>query len=145
MPNQVVEILLKSGGPWAAALIAVCWFFIRELRKKDDKIREVEALHKTSTSEHAQLVKDANDKLQTAALEHAKRIAELQGQMHLLQAEHFTSRLKDSEAFRKAYIERQEQILSALTESTKATEENSAMLDRLEEFLQNKAPPRKKP
>jgi Skp family chaperone for outer membrane proteins len=146
MPNQMVEILLKSGGPWAAALGLVCWFFIRELRKRDAKIVEFETLHKTLISAHAQQVKDLNEKLQQSQKDLNEKLQQsqkdLNEKLQQSQAEQFQSRLKENEAFRKVYAERQQDILSALTASTQATEENSKMLERLEDFL--KPPTRKR-
>lgn len=150
MEASLVESLLKSGGPWAAALVIVCIYFVREMTKKDKALLDAETrrtkeLEDLETKNRAELdakVKAAVEfstqkQISDLQVAHHARVQELNTSMITMQAEHNQQRLRDHEEFRKALLTREQEVINALNASSVASEEQSKTMEQLREALMN--------
>lgn len=148
--QQFIDILLKSGGPWAALLIIVSVYFTKEKQKTEEKhkaeLDRINAEHKaaiaaTNAITESQVNKAISERDASLSsqnrmqVEHAARIQELNSAIQSIQAEQYQHRLRDQDEFRKALLTREQEVISALTESASASEEQSAAMDRLQELM----------
>lgn len=154
MEASLIETLIKSGGPWAAALVLVCIYFVREMTKKDaaimaaearrtKEIADLEEKHKADQEGKTRAAVEFATQKQISELQvaHAARVQELNSAMISMQAEHSTQRLRDQEDFRKALLTREQEVINALNASSVASEEQSKTMEQLREALMNGAQP----
>lgn len=152
MEASAIELLLKSGGPWAAALVIVCIYFVREMTKKDKSLaeaevrraKEIEDLETKNKAELESKVKAAVEfstqkQISDLQIAHHARVQELHTTMITMQAEHSQQRLRDHEEFRKALLTREQEVINALNASSVASEEQSKTMEQLREALMNGA------
>ena len=157
MMQQAIDTLIKYGGPWAVLLIIVSVYFVNEQKKiKEEHKAQLElknAEHKTRTDrldeEHKAQLELKNAEVNKAVAErnsvlsqmnqlqvaHAAIVQELNSAIHTMQAEQYQHRLRDQELFRNALLQREQEVIGALTESAAASEEQSQALDRLQELM----------